>query len=594
VHRGLSPAAVHRLPDGSWTLSPPLPPVLAELAAAAGAASSYEPPEVLAGGEWTPAGDVYALAATGWAALAGRPPYDAADPLSRLVGAEPRPVARPDVPEPLLATLRAGLAHRPDERPDLAELVAERLDTLPPSRPVTDRTGRPLGSQYLLDELIGRGATGHVWRGHTRTDGRAVAVKLLRSELAEDPDVVTRFMRERATLTRLSHPHLVAVQDLVAEGDALAIVMDLVGGVDLRRLAANGALDVASAADLLAQTASALAAVHAAGIVHRDLKPENVLVETRDGRPYALLTDFGLARAADSSTLTRLTQLVGTPAYLAPELVAGREPGPPADVYALGVTGYELLAGRRPFPDAGTAALLRAHLDEAPPRPDGLSDAVWDLLAACLDKDPARRPSAGQAAQAWRWLAGNAQEPLPFGIRPAPAAGSAESGPDAAVETVGAHRVLPPADDDAPPPTRRKRWPWYALAAVVLVGGFTGGILLGHTGPKRPPQSPVQPPVANAYPIQAELTQQPDALPILKWTLDPKLFVAGSYVLVVPSGGGPAQVVRPPAHTLPITDAVPGRRVCYTVNGVGLKSPPQPPPPIKPACTIPSSQGVQP
>jgi len=674
LHRGIAPASVHRLSDDTWSLSPPLPAAMAELSAAAGTDYPYQPPEVLAGGEWTTAGEVYALAATAWAALAGRPPYSDDDRLSPLVGIEPRPITRLDVPPALINSLRAGLAHAPQDRPDLTAFIGERLETLPPTRRMPEPTGRPLGSRYLLDELIGRGATGHVWRGHTRDGGGSVAVKLLRSELAEDPDVVTRFMRERATLTRLSHPHLVAVHDLVAEGDALAIIMDLVEGVDLRQLSSEGRLEPTTAANLLAQTAAALAAVHAAGLVHRDLKPENVLVEMRDGKPYALLTDFGLARAADSPTLTRLTQLVGTPAYLSPELVAGREPGPPADVYALGVTAYELFAGRRPFPDGSTAVLLRAHLEQVPERPEGLTDPVWQLLASCLDKEPARRPTAGQLAEAWQRVVIDPRAPFdfspvpgaesisdtfgqffahpvaehsaaaplaesypaqyagppassapPYGARPAPsgppyAASPAPSGPpyaapftpaavtppgeptggprahhagrgwrDGAMETIGARRpLLPPADVDDQAPARRSRWPWYALAAVVVIAvGSTAGVLLGRDKPKpRPATTKTSAPVLNAYPIKATITQRPGGLPVVKWTEDPTVFTTGSYVLVIPAGGT-ATVVNPPTNTFVLTAATPGKEICVEVNGVNLKSPPQPPPKIPPSCIVP-------
>src|SRR5262249_1325619 len=149
-----------------------------------------------------------------------------------------------------------------------------------------------------LDEPIGRGATGHVWAGRRREDGSPVAVKLLRAELATDPGVVNRFLRERLVLTGLRHKHLVRVHDLVAEGDVLGIVMDLVDGEDLRHFLARGPLPEATAATLLAQVAAALAAVHAAGLVHRDIKPENVLVAAG---PTALLSDFGIARAVAGS-----------------------------------------------------------------------------------------------------------------------------------------------------------------------------------------------------------------------------------------------------------------------------------------------------
>ncbi|PZS13265.1 MAG: hypothetical protein DLM57_17135 [Pseudonocardiales bacterium] len=648
LHRGVVPSAVHRLSDDTWSLDPPLPAAMAELVAEAGADYPYQPPEVLAGGEWTTAGEVYALAATMWAALSGRSPYGTDDRLSALVGMEPRPISRLDVPAALINSLRAGLAHGAGDRPALSAFVGERLETMPPTRPVPEPAGRPLGSRYLLDELIGRGATGHVWRGHTRDGGGQVAVKLLRSELAEDPDVVMRFMRERATLTRLTHPHLVAVHDLVAEGDALAIIMDLIDGVDLRQLASEGPMDPRTAADLLAQTAAALAAVHAAGVVHRDMKPENVLVETREGRPYALLTDFGLARAADSPTLTRLTQLVGTPAYLAPELVAGREPGPPVDVYALGVTAYELFAGRRPFPESSTAVLLRAHLDQAPPRPEGLTEPVWQLLAACLGKEPAHRPTAGQLAEAWQRVAGDGRAPFdfstesfaepaaepygapavepfaapaaePYGapaVEPfaAPPTAGPYAGPhaspaadpyagppvapfggplprparDGALETIGARRALLPAHaEDTSQSGRRARWPWYALAAVVIIGGgFAAGILLAPSKTKHQTPTTSKPPVAAGYPIQATIKQTPGGVPILSWNEDPKLFAAGSYVVVV-QAGGTYQVVTPPAHTMLVTDAPAGKQICFTVNGVNLTSPPQPPPVVKPACIIP-------
>lgn len=278
---------------------------------------------------------------------------------------------------------------------------------MPPTRPVVAQVpgARPLGSRYLLDRRIGRGATGHVWAGRRRDDGYPVAVKLLRSELAEDPDVVMRFLREKSTLTRLRHPNLVQVHDLVAEGEVLAIVMDLVRGEDLRRRATRGPLSRVEAAVLLAQTAGALAAVHAARVVHRDVKPENILITDRDGQPTALLTDFGIARALEGPALTRPTQLVGTPAYIAPELAVGRAPEPASDVYSLGVTAYELLAGHRPFHADAPIALLRAHVEDIPTRPPGVDDATWALIAACLAKSPADRPSAAEVAVHWATLA---------------------------------------------------------------------------------------------------------------------------------------------------------------------------------------------
>ncbi|WP_165975410.1 serine/threonine-protein kinase, partial [Actinomadura rubrisoli] len=223
----------------------------------------------------------------------------------------------------------------------------ERIDTLPPTAAASSAS--PLGSLYLLEHVIGSGATGRVWQGRRRADDALLAVKVLRGEFADDMDAVTRFLRQKTVLRGLAHPHLVRVRDLVAEGDVLAIVMDLVDGDDLRRVLAAGTLRPDQFLTVLGQAAGALAAVHAAGVTHRDIKPENVLVTRRGAEPFALLTDFGLAGIADGAVLTRASQLVGTPAYIAPEAVAGRPAGPAADVYALGVTLYEALAGRRPF-----------------------------------------------------------------------------------------------------------------------------------------------------------------------------------------------------------------------------------------------------
>ncbi|WP_460433872.1 serine/threonine-protein kinase, partial [Angustibacter speluncae] len=289
--------------------------------------------------------------------------------------------------------------------------VLDERPTLPPSR-VLRPGGRPVGSRYRVHDRIGSGATGTVWRGERTDDGTPVAVKLLRTELAEDPDVVTRFVRERSTLVALDHPHLVGVLDLVAEGELLAIVMPLVEGVDLRhhlRGDADGPrLSRRAAVGLLADVADALATVHAAGVVHRDVKPENVLIGGTTARPVGMLTDFGIASATRDSRLTRSSRFVGTPVYLAPERALGRTSGAPADVYALAVTVYEVLAGHPPFAAADDLAVLRAQVDEHARRPDGWDDAVWDVVSAALAKSPAVDPGDAELG-----LGPSVQEVLP-------------------------------------------------------------------------------------------------------------------------------------------------------------------------------------
>jgi Protein kinase domain/Ricin-type beta-trefoil lectin domain len=274
-----------------------------------------------------------------------------------------------------------------------------RLETLPPTAAAGPTRRTPLGSGYLLERPIGEGSTGRVWRGVRRADGSAVAIKIMHAEYALDPTMVARFRRESMAVRELRHPHLVPVDDLVVVDDTVAIVMELVNGDDLRRIIQRGGLDTRRSVSLLAQVARALAYVHGAGVLHRDVKPENILVTRQAGRPWALLSDFGLAWVAGARQLTRSTQLLGTPAYLAPELLAGRPYGPAVDVYALGVTGYELLAGRRPFDGEHPLAVMRAHLDDEAPRPPGMARDLWRVLRSCLAKRPEDRPSAADVAR---------------------------------------------------------------------------------------------------------------------------------------------------------------------------------------------------
>jgi serine/threonine-protein kinase len=263
--------------------------------------------------------------------------------------------------------------------------------------------GQPIGSRYELDEQLGRGAFGSVWRGRVRETGEPVAIKVLLEELAQDPDVVTRFLRERTALVNLRHRSLVAIRDLVVEGDVLALVMQLVEGPDLRAyLRGRGTLGPEEAALLVADVADALAVAHAAKIVHRDVKPANVLLQPDAGGFRPLLTDFGIARLADAPSVTRTSQVVGTPYYLSPEVISGRKATSAVDVYAAGIMLYELLTGRPPFRGADAMEVFRAHQTATPNRPPGVSDRLWAVALAALAKDPDHRPIAGELASRLR------------------------------------------------------------------------------------------------------------------------------------------------------------------------------------------------
>lgn len=270
---------------------------------------------------------------------------------------------------------------------------------------------RPVGSKYLLEEVLGRGATGTVWRAQVRDEHDTVAIKVLKEELASDPDIVMRFLRERSVLVRLRHPHIVRVRDLVVEGDLLALVMDLVDGPDLQHyLRENGPFSPVGASLLTAAVADALAASHADGVVHRDLKPANVLLATtvgEDGSPqmHPMLTDFGIARLADSPGVTRTHEFVGTPAYIAPESAQGRPQTSAVDVYGAGILLYELVTGRPPFHGGSALEVLHAHLSEEARRPGSVPEPLWTVIERCLRKKPEQRPSAENLARALRVVA---------------------------------------------------------------------------------------------------------------------------------------------------------------------------------------------
>jgi hypothetical protein len=257
-----------------------------------------------------------------------------------------------------------------------------------------------LGSRYLLDERIGEGGLGVVWRGRDSSTGAVYAIKLLRAEYAQDPATVSRFVRERTALLRFRHPNVVRLHDMIVEGDRLALVMDFIANGDLNahRQRRGGALSPGEAVGLTAQICAALAAAHDAGIVHRDLKPANVLL---DGGSEVRLTDFGIARVSGEPTVTSQGYFLGTLSYIAPEVFQGGEPTPACDVYAAAVTLYDLIAGRPPF-TGPAAAVIYEHLQSEPPRPPGIPDDVWRLIAACLDKEPARRLSAAEFESALR------------------------------------------------------------------------------------------------------------------------------------------------------------------------------------------------
>jgi serine/threonine-protein kinase len=261
---------------------------------------------------------------------------------------------------------------------------------------------RNIGSRYTAHQILGRGSAGTVWLGEG-PEGH-VAIKLLREDLASDQELVGRFVQERTALLGLDHPKIVAVRDLVVDGNDLALVMDLVRGTDLRtRLDRERRLAPEAAVAIVADVADGLSAAHAAGVVHRDVKPENILLDMEGplgpaGSHPALLTDFGVAKLIDTPRRTKVTKIIGTPDYLAPEIVEGLPPRAAVDIYALATVLYELLAGFTPFGGGHPGAVLRRHVTETVVPLPGIPDELWQLIVQCLAKAPASRLRASELA----------------------------------------------------------------------------------------------------------------------------------------------------------------------------------------------------
>jgi serine/threonine-protein kinase len=557
---------------------------------------------------------VYALGSTLWTLLAGVPPTSGSqeERLARIYGAKPPTMSRQDVPAAVLTGLTAALAVDPADRPagarELAAMLAGHTgvqvmsspgqDTLPPNR-LTTVAGRPLGKDYWLEERIDEGSTGAVYRARRLSDDSRLAAKLLHRELADDQTVRTRFVAECATLLRVAHPNLVRVRDMIADGHDLAIMMDLVDGANLRRLIGNPRLGRTERLRLLGEVAGALSAVHREGIVHRDVKPENVLVTGTGAELTAMLTDFGLAKALGQPTITHHSQLLGTMAYVAPELVAGRAVTTACDVYSLGVTAYELLAMRRPFDADNAAALMHAHMAETLRRPPELTDEEWVLLSACLAKEPTARPRADEVAVRLALLADHPRKSPPVAVPSSgsttpeptePVATDAISAPwtsspplpprpvdqvvDELQPTAGATRPVPSAPAEPKPP-RRRRWPLLTAVLATASVGAAIGVWLATPPPTSSDEKtdPVGPPL---YPVAINTNVTTDGTVVLQWSAEVEELPGFQSYAVFRDKTPYAELDGGSSR---YTDLEPGPDPCYLVFALGVTEPPPDPPP---------------
>ena len=248
---------------------------------------------------------------------------------------------------------------------------------------------------YRIDELIGRGGMGLVYRATNIALNRIYALKVLAPELAEDEQFRQRFKREMRIAASLHHPNIVGIHYAGEHDGLLFFVMDFVTGTDLREiLLRHGAIEPARAVDLLQQSASALDAAHRRGLVHRDVKPANILITVKDGEEHAYLTDFGLAKKFDTASgLTVKGSVVGTVDYMAPEQITGGRTDARTDIYALGCVFYQMLAGRVPYERDNSVATLFAHVHAPPPPLEGDITDTHPAFAPVLEQAMAKEPS---------------------------------------------------------------------------------------------------------------------------------------------------------------------------------------------------------
>jgi eukaryotic-like serine/threonine-protein kinase len=337
--------------------------------------------------------------------------------------------------------------------------------------------GGILAGRYRLDAVVGAGGMATVFRAWDGQLERAVAVKVLASNLAADPEVATRFRAEARHLASLSHPGIVAVYDVGEADDGPYFVMELIDGESLEaRLARDGRAHPDDVVPIVTSIADGLGALHDRGLIHRDVKPLNILLP-RTGR--ARLADFGLVRGDATTHLTAPGIAVGTLAYMAPELLRGDAASPASDVYALGAVTYRALTGALPYPAATLAELVAAHASPPTPvsaRAPTVGTAFDGVLAAALG--PAeRRPTARDFASAVRDAARSASHRGAVAAVPSPTA--------TAAQTVVVRRPAP----DIPPSRPGRGVVVAGLGALALLAAVLFAAMLGGPGPERTPRA---------------------------------------------------------------------------------------------------------
>jgi eukaryotic-like serine/threonine-protein kinase len=280
-------------------------------------------------------------------------------------------------------------------RPAPSGPAAARAPIRPPVQPLENLIGRTLNHRYLVEDKIGEGGFGAVFRGKQIATGREVALKILHPHNIADQTIVARFRREAEACSRLRDPHTVTTYDFDETPDGiLYLAMELLRGQSLHQIQkAQGPMGVPRVLKILDQVAASLTEAHANGIVHRDMKPENVFIETREGDDHVKVLDFGIAKMVGEErsvpALTAVGQTLGTLEFMSPEQLRGQKLDGRSDLYALGMMAYEMLTGSLPFASAKTPIeIINFHMRQEPPAPSTLNEkaGIPPLIDAIIVK----------------------------------------------------------------------------------------------------------------------------------------------------------------------------------------------------------------
>ncbi|HYE15153.1 MAG TPA: serine/threonine-protein kinase, partial [Pyrinomonadaceae bacterium] len=246
---------------------------------------------------------------------------------------------------------------------------------------------------YKIEQKLGEGGMGAVFRGVDMMLEREVAIKFLRPELASQPQVVERFRSEAVTLAKLNHPNIATLYNFMRQGDSFFMVLEFVRGVTLDHvIQERGALAAEQAVPLFCQVLDGIQHAHDFGIIHRDIKPANMML-TEKGNLKVL--DFGIARILGTARMTRQGNVIGTIEYMSPEQVRGQETDARSDIYSLGMLLYEMLTGRIPFDITNEFELMKAQIEQMPVAPrqinPNIPEVVEQAIGRAIAKDPAHR-----------------------------------------------------------------------------------------------------------------------------------------------------------------------------------------------------------